>query len=55
MAAFLIVREAGGVISDRLGLPLRPVESMVQGQSIVAAATPALHHAILAVLDEHPA
>ncbi|HYL79591.1 MAG TPA: inositol monophosphatase family protein [Candidatus Acidoferrum sp.] len=51
MAAHLIVAEAGGVISDRFGKPLAPIRSMTQGQSIVAAATPELHEAILAVLD----
>jgi myo-inositol-1(or 4)-monophosphatase len=51
MAAYLIVAEAGGVISDRFGKPLAPILSMTQGQSIVAAATPELHEAILAVLD----
>ena len=51
MAAHLIVSEAGGVISDRFGKPLAPIRSMTQGQSIVAAATPELHEAILAILD----
>jgi len=50
MAAYRIVAEAGGVISDRLGWPLAPIHSMTQGQSIVAAATPALHTAILELL-----
>jgi myo-inositol-1(or 4)-monophosphatase len=50
MAAQLIVTQAGGVISDRFGHPLAPIRSMVQGQSIVAAATRALHTAILEVL-----
>jgi myo-inositol-1(or 4)-monophosphatase len=50
MAAYLIVTEAGGVVSDRLGWPLAPIHSMTQGQSIVAAATPALHTAILELL-----
>lgn len=50
MAAYLIVAEAGGVITDRLGWPLAPIHSMTQGQSIVAAATGPLHSAILEVL-----
>ena len=50
MAAYLIVTEAGGTISDRFGNPLLPVRSMMQGQSIVAASTPELHAAILRVL-----
>jgi myo-inositol-1(or 4)-monophosphatase len=52
MAAVLIVAEAGGVITDRFGQPLAPVRSMTQGQSIVAAATPALHAEILQLLAE---
>ncbi len=52
MAANLIVAEAGGTISDRLGKPLLPIRSMMQGQSIVAAGTPALHAAILKALEE---
>ena len=51
MAAVLIVREAGGVVSDRRGASLLPIASMVQGQSLVAACTPALHTAILSVLN----
>ncbi len=50
MAAQLIVAEAGGVISDRFGHPLAPIHSMTQGQSVVAAATHALHAAILEAL-----
>lgn len=52
MAAYLIVREAGGIVTDRFGEPLAPIQSMTQGQSIVAACTPALHAAILHVLAE---
>jgi myo-inositol-1(or 4)-monophosphatase len=50
MAAYLIVAEAGGVISDRFGEPLQPIRSMTQGQSIVAASTRALHAAIVEAL-----
>ncbi len=52
MAAYLIVREADGIVTDRFGQPLAPIQSMTQGQSIVAACTPALHAAILHVLAE---
>ncbi len=55
MAAHLIVTEAGGVVSDRFGKPLLPIRSMTQGQSIVAACTPALHAAILGALAEEGA
>lgn len=50
MAAYLIVTEAGGVVSDRHGKPLAPIHSMTQGQSIVAAATRGLQSAILEIL-----
>lgn len=50
MAAYLIVSEAGGVVSDRFGKPLLPIRSMTQGQSIVTACTQALHAEILEVL-----
>lgn len=55
MAAYLIVAEAGGVITDRLGWPLAPIHSMTQGQSIVAAATRDLHTAILEILPKDSA
>ncbi len=55
MAAYRIVTEAGGTVSDRFGRPLAPIRSMTQGQSIVAAATPVLHAAILEVLERQGA
>jgi myo-inositol-1(or 4)-monophosphatase len=51
MAAHLIVTQAGGKVSDRFGKPLLSIRSMTQGQSIVAAGTPALHAAILEALE----
>jgi myo-inositol-1(or 4)-monophosphatase len=54
MAAVLILREAGAVLTDRLGGPLAPIRSMTQGQSLVAACTPELHQAILAALEPDP-
>lgn len=39
------------VVSDRRGASLLPIASMVQGQSLVAACTPALHTAILSALN----
>ena len=50
MAAYLLVRQAGGVITDRHGEPLAPIRSMTQGQSIVAACNPELHAAVLEAL-----
>jgi myo-inositol-1(or 4)-monophosphatase len=55
MAAVLVVREAGGVVTDRFGQPLLPVTSMTQGQSIVAACTPTLQAEILRCLQHTPA
>jgi myo-inositol-1(or 4)-monophosphatase len=52
MAAYLIVTEAGGIVSDRFGKPLQPIRSMTQGQSIVAASTRPLHTAILEALAQ---
>jgi myo-inositol-1(or 4)-monophosphatase len=50
MASYLLLREAGAVVSDPAGGPLAPVRSMTQGQGIVAACTPQLHAQILAAL-----
>lgn len=52
LAATLIVGEAGGIVTDRFGQPLAPIQSMTQGQSIVAACNRTLHSAILEVLAE---
>ena len=51
MASVLIIAEAGGVVSDRVGRPLAPITSMTQSQNVVAAANPTLHRQILGVLD----
>jgi len=51
MAGLLLIVEAGGVVSDRVGRPLAPITSMTQNQSVVAAANRTLHTEILAVLD----
>jgi myo-inositol-1(or 4)-monophosphatase len=52
MAAALIVREAGGIVTDWDGNPLAPVRSLTQGQTIVAAGTAALHGALLEAIRE---
>ena len=52
MAAYLLVKQAGGTITDRHGRPLAPVRSMTQGQSILAAATPELHAALLPLVSD---
>lgn len=52
LAAALIVREAGGVVTDWDGKPLALVHSLTQGQTIVAAGTAALHRALLEAVQE---
>jgi myo-inositol-1(or 4)-monophosphatase len=47
LASTMIVREAGGVVTDRHGQPLPPIEDLRQGFSLVAAATPELHRDLL--------
>lgn len=50
LASSCIVLEAGGIVSDPQGNPLRPITNLRDGYSIVAAATPQLHQEILARL-----
>jgi fructose-1,6-bisphosphatase/inositol monophosphatase family enzyme len=50
MAAVRILREAGCLVSDRFGKPLAPIRDLAQGQSLVAACSPALHEALLTTL-----
>jgi myo-inositol-1(or 4)-monophosphatase len=52
LASAAIVLEAGGLVTDRLGQPLPPIEDLRQGFSLIAAATPELHAAILARLAD---
>jgi len=52
LAAALIVREAGGLVTDWDGNPLPPVRSLTQGQTIVAAGTARLHQALLEAVRE---
>ena len=47
LASAAIVREAGGILTDRQGRPLPPIENLRQSFSIVAAATHELHGEIL--------
>ncbi len=47
LASASIVLEAGGVISDQHGKPLRPIHTLEDGFSIVATGSPALHAEIL--------
>lgn len=50
LAAAMIVREAGGLVTDAYGQPLVPVEHLHQGFSLLVAATPELHHELLKLL-----
>ncbi len=51
LASAAIVREAGGLVTDREGKALLPIENLRQGFTLVAAATPELHAEILKRLD----
>lgn len=50
LASASIVLEAGGIVSDHEGKPLRPVETLAEGYSIVVSNTKTLHAAILSRL-----
>ncbi|MBO0781642.1 MAG: hypothetical protein J2P37_22705, partial [Ktedonobacteraceae bacterium] len=47
LASGCIVLEAGGIISDHQGKPLRPITSLRDGYSIVIASTHELHQEII--------
>ena len=46
-----IVLEAGGIVSDQEGKPLRPITGLTEGYSIVVAGTKELHAEILAKIS----
>lgn len=47
LASASIVIEAGGTVTDEQGKPLRPIKSLDERYSIIAAGSKALHNAIL--------
>ncbi len=47
LASASIVLEAGGIISDPQGKPLRPITNLTEGFSLVAACTKELHQEII--------
>lgn len=47
LASLSIVLEAGGIVSDHQGKPLRPITNLTEGYSLVIAGTKELHEAIL--------
>jgi myo-inositol-1(or 4)-monophosphatase len=47
LASSSIVLEAGGIVSDHLGKPLRPITNLTEGYSLIVAGTKQLHEAIL--------
>ncbi len=47
LASLSIVLEAGGVVSDQYGKPLRPVSNLTEGFSLVVAGTRELHEEII--------
>src|SRR5438105_3001941 len=50
LASLSIVLEAGGIVSDHLGQPLRPITNLTEGYSLIVAGTKELHTAILTKL-----
>jgi len=50
LASTTIVLEAGGIVSDSAGRPLRPVQNLTEGYSLVASSTKTLHAEILSRL-----
>lgn len=51
LASASIILEAGGIVSDPKGHPLRPITSLTEGFSLVAACTKELHQEIVAKLQ----
>ncbi len=51
LAACSIVREAGGIISDQSGKPLRPIANLTEGYSLIAAGTKELHQEIVSCVN----
>jgi myo-inositol-1(or 4)-monophosphatase len=47
LASLSIVLEAGGVVSDQYGKPLRPISNLAEGFSLVVAGTRELHGEII--------
>lgn len=47
LASASIVLEAGGIVTDENGLPLRPIHDLSEGYSLVIAGSRELHEAIL--------
>jgi len=53
LASTSIVLEAGGIISDDRGRPLRPITNLTEGFSLVTACTKELHQEILAKIKSN--
>ncbi len=47
LASLSIVLEAGGIVTDRYGKPLRPISNLTEGFSLVVAGTKELHTELL--------
>ena len=47
LAPLSIVLEAGGIVSDQYGKPLRPISNLTEGFSLVVAGTKELHTELL--------
>jgi myo-inositol-1(or 4)-monophosphatase len=51
LASASIVLEAGGIVSDHQGRPLRPITNLTEGFSLVTACTKELHQEIIAQIN----
>ncbi len=47
LAPLSIVLEAGGIVTDQYGKPLRPISNLTEGYSLVVAGTKELHNELL--------
>ena len=43
LAPLSIILEAGGIVTDQSGKPLRPISNLIEGFSLVVAGTKELH------------
>lgn len=47
LAPLSIILEAGGIVTDQFGKPLRPISNLVEGFSLVVAGTKQLHNELV--------
>jgi myo-inositol-1(or 4)-monophosphatase len=54
LAPVSIVLEAGGIVTDQYGKPLRPISNLTEGFSLIVASTKALHTELLTRMKAYP-